>query len=121
MMIFSRNKLKAEIVELEAKKSQLIADTSKMEQMYDDLLHKANDAQDRYNELTGQINVIETRQEYGIPFYEMGISDLEKKRYYIQRDMDAAIAKGLYKITTPYLLNDSASKGKELQTATGAG
>lgn len=121
MLIFNRNKLKEEISELEAKKSQLIADTSKMEQMYDDLLHKANDAQDRYNELTGQINVIETRQEYGIPFYEMGISDLEKKRYYIQRDMDAAIAKGLYKITTPYLLNDSASKGKELQTATGAG
>lgn len=121
MLIFNRHKLKAEIAELEAKKSQLIANADKMEQMYDDLLHKANDAQDRYNELTGQVNVIETKQEYGIPFYEMGISDLEERRYYIQKDMDAAIAKGLYKITTPYMLNNSAANGKELQMATGAG
>ena len=121
MLIFNRNKLRAEIAELEAKKSQLIADNGKMEQMYDDLLHKANDAQDRYNELTEQVNVIETKQEYGIPFYEMGISDLEERRYYIQKDMDAAIAKGLYKITTPYMLNNSAANGKELQMATGAG
>ena len=121
MLVFNRNKLKAEIAELEAKKSQLIADTDKMEQMYDDLTHKANDAQVRYNELTGQINVIEAKQEYGIPFYEMGIGELQAKRYYIQRDMDAAIAKGLYKITTQYLLNDSAAKGKELQNAIGAG
>lgn len=121
MLIFNKNKLKAEIAELEVKKSQLIADTGKMEQIYDDLMQKADSAQSRYNELIGQISVIETKQEYGIPFYDMGIGELQAKRYYIQRDMDAAIAKGLYKITTQYLLNDSAAKGKELQNAIGAG
>lgn len=121
MLIFNRNKLKAEIAELEEKKSQLLADTGRMEQMYDDLMQKANDAQSRYNELAGQINVIEAKQEYGIPLYEMGIGELQAKRYYLQKDMDAAIAKGLYKITTQYLLNDSAAKGKELQNAIGAG
>ena len=101
MLIFNRNKLKEEIAKLEAKKSQLIADNGKLKQENDDITRNINAAKNQYNELTGQINIIETKQEYGIPFYDLGISDLEEKRYYIQKDMDAAIGKGLYKIITP--------------------
>lgn len=121
MRIFNKNKLKAEIVELEAKKSQLIADTGKMEQMYDDLMQKANDAQSRYNELTGQISVIETKQEYGIPYYEDSLDTLEHKRYGMQSAIDAEIKKGLYRVEQKYTVDGSEAKGRELQKAMGEG
>ena len=78
MLIFNRNKLKEEIAKLEAKKSQLIADNGKLKQANDDITRNINAAKNQYNELTGQINIIETKQEYGIPFYDLGISDLGK-------------------------------------------
>ena len=121
MLIFNRNKLREEITELEAKKSQLIADNGKLKQANDDITRNIDASKRQYDELTGRINIIETKQDYGIPFYDLGISDLEEKRYYIQKDMDVAIGKGLYKIITPYTLDNSTSKGKELQNATGAG
>ena len=121
MLIFNRNKLKAEIVELEAKKSQLIADTGKMEQMYDDLMQKANNTQSRYNELTGQISVIETKQEYGIPYYEDSLDTLEHKRYGMQSAIDAEIKKGLYRVEQKYTVDGSEAKGRELQKAIGEG
>ena len=121
MLIFNRNKLREEITELEAKKSQLIADNGKLKQANDDITRNIDAAKSQYDELTGRINIIETKQDYGIPFYDLGISDLEEKRYYIQKDMDVAIGKGLYKIITPYTLDNSTSKGKELQNAIGAG
>ena len=121
MLIFNRNKLREEITELEAKKSQLIADNGKLKQANDDITRNIDAAKSQYDELTGRINIIETKQDYGIPFYDLGISDLEEKRYYIQKDMDVAIGKGLYKIIMPYTLDNSTSKGKELQNATGVG
>lgn len=121
MLIFNRNKLREEITELEAKKSQLIADNGKLKQANDDITRNIDAAKSQYDELTGRINIIETKQDYGIPFYDLGISDLEEKRYYIQKDMDVAIGKGLYKIIMPYTLDNSTSKGKELQNAIGAG
>ena len=121
MLIFNRNKLKEEIANLEEKKSQLIADNGKLKQANDDITRNIDAAKSQYDELTGRINIIETKQDYGIPFYDLGISDLEEKRYYIQKDMDVAIGKGLYKIITPYTLDNSTYKGKELQNATGAG
>ena len=121
MLIFNRNKLREEITELEAKKSQLIADNGKLKQANDDITRNIDAAKSQYDELTGRINIIETKQDYGIPFYDLGISDLEEKRYYIQKDMDVAIGKGLYKIIMPYTLDNSTSKGKELQNAIGVG
>lgn len=121
MLIFNRNKLKAEIADLEAKKSQLTVDTGKMEQMYDDLMQKADNAQSRYNELTGQISIIETKQEYGIPYYEDGLDTLEHKRHGMQSAIDAEIKKGPYRVEQKYTVDGSEAKGRELQKAMGEG
>lgn len=128
MLIFDRAKLRSEILELKANRDTIRQRLEEAKAEYDNaqrlkkIRHdEIEDAKRRLDELTGQINIIETKQEYGIPYYELGISDLEEKRYYIQRDMDAAIGKGLYKIASPYTLNGSAAKGKELQNATGSG
>lgn len=117
MLIFQRNKLKAEIAELEAKKAAMQADMDKVNGIYDDMCHRAADAQRRYNELTGQISVIETRQEYGIPYYEDSLDVLEHKRNGMQSCLDAEIRNGLYKITQQYTIDGSLAKGKELQKA----
>ena len=117
MLIFNRNKLKAEIAELEQRCNQLQADTAKMKQAYDDLSHKANDAQCRYNELTGAIAVIETRREYGIPYYEDSLDALEHKRHGMQSAIDAEISKGLYRVKRQYVVDGSDAKGRELQKA----
>lgn len=115
MLIFNRNKLKAEITELEQRRDRLQADTDKIKQTYDDLSHKVNDAQNRYNELTGAINVIETKQEYGIPYYKDGLDELEHKRYCMQSGIDAEIRKGLYRVERQYTVDGSEAKGRELQ------
>ncbi len=115
MLIFNRNKLKAEIAELEQRRDRLQADTDKIKQTYDDLSHKANDAQNRYNELTGAINVVETKQEYGIPYYEDSLDELEHKRHCMQSGIDAEIRKGLYRVERQYTVDGSEAKGRELQ------
>lgn len=121
MLIFNRNKLKAEIADLEAKKSRLVTDTGKMEQMYDDLMQKTDNAQSRYDELTGQISVIETKQEYAIPYYADSLDVLEHKRHGMQSAIDTEIRKGLYRIEHKYLVDGSEAKGNELQKAMGDG
>lgn len=121
MLIFQRNKLKNEIAELEAKKAAMQADMDKISGVYDDMCHRAADAQHRYNELTGQISIIETRQEYGIPYYEDSLDVLEHKRHGMQSCLDAEIRNGLYKIVRQYTIDGSLSKGKELQKAVSDG
>lgn len=115
MLIFNRNKLKAEIAELEQRRDQLQADTTKMEQAYNDMIHKVADAQCHYNELTGAINIVETKQEYGIPYYEDGLDELEHKRRCMQSGIDAEIRKGLYRVERQYTVDGSEAKGRELQ------
>lgn len=117
MLISQRNKLKNEIAELEAKKAAMQADIDKISGVYDDMCHRAADAQRRYNELIGQISVIETRQEYGIPYYEDSLDVLEHKRHGMQSCVDAEIRNGLYKIIQQYTIDGSLAKGKELQKA----
>lgn len=117
MLIFQRNKLKNEIAELEAKKAAMQADMDKISGVYDDMCHRTADAQHRYNELTGQISIIETRQEYGIPYYEDSLDVLEHKRHGMQSCIDAEIRNGLYKIIQQYTIDGSLAKGKELQNA----
>lgn len=117
MLIFQRNKLKNEIAELNAKKAAMQADMDKIIGIYDDMCHRAADAQRRYNELTGQISIIETRQEYGIPYYEDSLDVLEHKQHGMQSCIDAEIRNGLYKIVQQYTIDGSLAKGKELQKA----
>lgn len=119
--IFKNKRLKAEITELEQRRNRLQADMVKMKQMYDDISAKANDAQSRYDELTGQINVIETKQDYAIPYYTDSLDMLEHKRHGMQSAIDAEIRKGLYRIEHKYLVDGSEAKGNELQKAMGDG
>lgn len=119
--IFKSNRLKAEIAELEQRRDKLQADMTKIEQMYDNISTKANDAQSRYDELTGQISVIETKQEYGIPYYTDSLDTLEHKRHGMQSAIDAEIRKGLYRIEQQYLVDGSSAKGNELQKTMGDG
>lgn len=117
MLIFRRNKLKNEIAELEAKKVAMQADMDKVSRIYNDMCSRASEAQSRYNELTGAISVIETKQEYAIPYYEDSLDVLEHKRHGMQACLDAEIRNGMYKIAQQYTVDGSVAKGKELQKA----
>lgn len=117
MMLFQRNKLKAEIERLEAERDKIAADNNEMMTRYDMLLHKADEAQRRYNELTGAINVIETREDYCIPYYDDSLDVLEHKRHGMQAAIDVEIRNGLYSIKRQYRVDGSEAKGKEMQKA----
>ena len=117
MMLFKRNKLKAEIERLEAERDKIAADNNEMAVRYDILLHKTDEAQRRYNELTGAINVIETREDYCIPYYADSLDVLEHKRHGMQSAIDAEIRNGLYNIKQQYRVDGSEAKGREMQKA----
>jgi hypothetical protein len=121
MMLFKRNKLKDEIKRLEAERDRIAADNNEIAARYDILLHKADEAQRRYNELTGAINVIETREDYCIPYYDDSLDVLEHKRHGMQAAIDAEIRNGLYSIKQQYRVDGSEAKGREMQKAMGDG
>lgn len=119
MMLFKRNRLKAEIERLEAERDKIATDNNEMTARYDMLLHKTDEAQQRYNELTGAINVIETRDDYCIPYYADSLDVLEHKRHGMQAAIDAEIRNGLYSIKQQYRVDGSEAKGREMQKAMG--
>ena len=82
---------------------------------------EALEAQSVLDALNGKIHVIEEMQDYNIPYYQDSLDELEHKRYELQSKIESAVNIGLYRIEQGYTLNDSASRGKEMQDVYGRG
>lgn len=141
MLIFDRAKLRREILELkdnrEAIKQQITelnADYDKIKHLYDVTKESVNRVTDEYNELTNKCAVIEVCDDYGIPYYEESLDELENRLAELQSSIDDILSStwtegrnnqwrngGLWKIDTKYTVNDSIAKGNELQKAIGSG
>lgn len=122
MLIFDRAKLRGEILELKANRDAISQQLNEAKAEYDNVQRlkqiqhdEAEEAKRRLDELTGVINVIETKQEYGIPYYEDSLDELEHKRYCMQSGIYAEIRKGLYRVERQYTVDGSEAKGRELQ------
>lgn len=100
-------RLAAEVEEITARRDDIRAELDKLKEEVG--------AQAKLN------GVIETMEEYGIPYYEDNLSDLEHERYELQRSMANDVANGLYKIQRAYTVDGSVAKGNELQKAMGSG
>ena len=60
-------------------------------------------------------------QDYNIPYYQDSLDELEHKRYELQSKIESAVNTGLYRIEQGCTLNDSTSRGKEMQDVYGRG
>lgn len=121
MAIFKKRLLNAEIAALEQKADELRERIKSKEEFYNNLKQKADEEQARYNELRESTNVVETRQEYCVPYYDDSLDELEHKRHGMQAGIDAEISKGLYRVERQYTVDGSAAKGRELQKTMGDG
>lgn len=130
--IFKLNKKKKE---LEEQIAQLKAGISSMQieidnydehrqiasHQYENIMRSAKAAQSVLDALNGQIHVIEEMQDYNIPYYQDSLDELEHKRYELQSKIESAVNTGLYRIEQGCTLNDSTSRGKEMQDVYGRG
>lgn len=66
-------------------------------------------------------NNIETMEEYGVPYYDDSLDELEHKRYLRESWVAREVERGIWSIEQTYLLNGSKAKGEEMQKAFGAG
>lgn len=101
------NRLNSQIVELTAQR--------------DALLKQIEDAKQTLEANCCICNNIETMEEYGIPYYDDSLDELEHKRYLREGWLAREVERGIWSIEQPYLLNGSKAKGEEMQKAFGAG
>lgn len=123
-----KKELENKIAELEVKENALNEKIDNLRHQADDNQTKANnaeiavkEAQSTLNALNGQIAVIESMNDYNIPYYQDSLDELESKRYEMQSRLESLVSSGLWRIEQGYTVDGSSARGKELQTAYGNG
>lgn len=94
---------------------------SELKAQRNSLLKQIEDAKQTLEASCYICNNIETMQEYGIPYYDDSLDELEHKRYLRESWVAKEVERGIWSIEQPYLLNGSKSKGEEMQKAFGTG
>ena len=100
--IFGLSKKKKE---LENKITELEARENALNEKIDNLRHQADDnhakaaakwAQATLDALNGKIAVIESMNDYNIPYYQDSLDEIKSKRYEMQSRIESLISCGLY-------------------------
>lgn len=94
---------------------------SELKAQRNSLLKQIEDAKQTLEASCYICNNIETMQEYGIPYYDDSLDELEHKRYLRESWVAKEVERGIWSIEQPYLLNGSKSKGEEMQKAFSSG
>lgn len=79
------------------------------------------EAQATLDALNGQIAVIESMNDYNIPYYQDSLDELESKRYEMQHQLEQLVANGLWRIEQECTVDGSSARGREIQSAYGNG
>lgn len=87
----------------------------------DSILKQIEDAKQTLDATCCICNNIETMEEYGVPYYDDSLDELEHKRYLRESWIAREVERGIWSIEQTYLLNGSKAKGEEMQKAFGAG
>lgn len=87
----------------------------------DSILKQIEDAKQTLDATCCICNNIETMEEYGVPYYDDSLDELEHKRYLCESWIAREVERGIWSIEQTYLLNGSKAKGEEMQKAFGAG
>lgn len=87
----------------------------------DSILKQIEDAKQTLDATCCICNNIETMEEYGVPYYDDSLDELEHKRYLRESWVAREVERGIWSIEQTYLLNGSKAKGEEMQKAFGAG
>lgn len=87
----------------------------------DSILKQIEDAKQTLDATCCICNNIETMEEYGVPYYDDSLDELEHKRYLRKSWVAREVERGIWSIKQTYLLNGSKAKGEEMQKAFGAG
>lgn len=85
------------------------------------ILKQIKDAKQTLDAACCICNNIETMEEYGVPYYDDSLDELEHKRYLREGWVAREVKRGIWSIEQTYLLNGSKAKGEEMQKAFGAG
>lgn len=87
----------------------------------DSILKQIEDAKQTLDATCCICNNIETMEEYGVPYYDDSLDELEHKRYLRESWVSREVERGIWSIEQTYSLNGSKAKGEEMQKAFGAG
>ena len=94
---------------------------AKLTAQRDSLLDQIATAKESLDATCCICNNIETMEEYGVPYYDDSLDELEHKRYLRESWVAREVERGIWSIEQTYLLNGSKAKGEEMQKAFGAG
>lgn len=123
-----KKELEDKITELEARENALNEEIDNLRHQTDDNQTKANnaeiaakEAQATLDALNGRIAVIESMNDYNIPYYQDSLDELESKRYEMQSRLEHLVSNGLWRIEQECTVDGSSARGREIQSAYGNG